>query len=102
MIDKVKRSEIHRLKKLLSNVPADEEGKRGISAIAEYLVANGVIVPPVKVGDKIRPKPFKSIWEVKRFSKPNIVVADVKTGIECTYRYDEFMANAEILSEQVI
>lgn len=99
MIDKVKHSEIHRLKKLLLNVPADEEGKRGISTIAEYLVANGVIVPPVKVGDKIRPKLLKSIWEVKKFSKPNITVASVKTGIEYTYGYDEFMADAEILSE---
>ena len=37
--------------KLLENAPAEYE--KGIDGIADYLLANGVIVPPCKVGDTV-------------------------------------------------
>ena len=42
-----------RLIKLLQSVPSDYEGNRGVGTIADYLIDNGVIVPPCKVGDTI-------------------------------------------------
>ncbi len=42
-----------RLIELLQNVPADLEGNRGVGTIADYLLANGAIVPPCKVGDTV-------------------------------------------------
>ena len=42
-----------RLIKLLQEPPADWEGNRGVGAIADHLLANGVIVPPCKVGDTV-------------------------------------------------
>ena len=46
-------TERERLIELLQNVPADSEGNRGVGRIADYLLENGVIVPPVKAGDTI-------------------------------------------------
>lgn len=40
-----------RLIELLQSVPTDCEGNRGVGTIADYLLANGVIVPPCKVGE---------------------------------------------------
>lgn len=42
-----------RLIKLLQSVPTDYEGHRGVGTIADYLLANGVIAPPCKVGDTV-------------------------------------------------
>ena len=42
-------TEREKLIDLLQNVPADSEGNRGVGTIADYLLENGVIVPPVKV-----------------------------------------------------
>ncbi len=42
-----------RLIELLENVPASPDGEKNIEMIAEYLLENGVIVPPCKVGDKV-------------------------------------------------
>ena len=36
---------------LLQSVPVDCTDCRGVGTIADYLLENGVIVPPVKVGD---------------------------------------------------
>lgn len=46
-------TERERLIDLLQNVPTDFEGNRGVGTITDYLLANGVIVPPVKCGDTI-------------------------------------------------
>ena len=43
----------YRLIDLLQSVPTDYEGNVGICAIADHLLANGVIVPPCKVGQTI-------------------------------------------------
>ena len=43
-------TERERLIELLQNVPADSEGNRGVGRIADYLLENGVIAPPVQVG----------------------------------------------------
>lgn len=42
-----------RLIELLSTAPADFDGNRNVSTLADYLLANGVIVPPCKVGDTV-------------------------------------------------
>ena len=44
-------TERERLIELLQNVPADSEGNRGVGRIADYLLENGVIVLPCKIGD---------------------------------------------------
>lgn len=40
-----------KLIELLQNAPSDFEGNKNVSTLADYLLANGVIVPPCKVGD---------------------------------------------------
>lgn len=40
-----------RLIELLQSAPTDEAGNRNVGAIADHLLANGVIAPPCKVGD---------------------------------------------------
>ena len=42
-----------RLIELLESTPTDFEGNRNVGVIADYLLANGVIVPPCKVGDTV-------------------------------------------------
>jgi hypothetical protein len=42
-----------RLIELLQNAPSDYAGNKGVGAIADHLLANGVIVPPCKVGDML-------------------------------------------------
>ena len=42
-----------RLIELLETVPTDEAGNRNVGVIAEHLLANGVLVPPCKVGDSL-------------------------------------------------
>lgn len=42
-----------RLVELLQNAPCDYEGNRGVGTIADHLIANGVILPPCKVGDTV-------------------------------------------------
>lgn len=42
-----------KLIKLLQNAPSDFEGNKNVSTLADYLLANGVIVPPCKVGDTV-------------------------------------------------
>lgn len=46
-------TELERLIELLDNAPADPAGNRNVRTLAEHLLANGVIVPPCKVGDKV-------------------------------------------------
>ena len=46
-------TERERLIELLQNVPADSEGNRGVGRIADYLLENGVIVPPCCIGDTV-------------------------------------------------
>lgn len=42
-----------KLIELLGNVPASTNGEKNIERIAEYLLENGVIAPPCKVGEKV-------------------------------------------------
>ena len=44
-------TDIERLTALLDNAPADPAGNRNVRTLAKHLLANGVIVPPCKVGD---------------------------------------------------
>ena len=46
-------TERERLIELLQSVPVDCTDCRGVGTIADYLLENGVIVPPVKVGDTL-------------------------------------------------
>lgn len=46
-------TDLERLTALLDNAPADPAGNRNVRTLAEYLLANGVIVPPCKVGDTL-------------------------------------------------
>lgn len=46
-------TDLERLTALLDNAPADPAGNRNVRTLAEYLLANGVIVPPCKVGDTV-------------------------------------------------
>ena len=47
------KSERERLIKLLQTVPQEIDGSIGVAKIADHLLANGVVVPPCKVGDKV-------------------------------------------------
>lgn len=42
-----------RLIELLQTVPTDPEGNRNVGVIADYLLENGVVAPPCKIGDTI-------------------------------------------------
>lgn len=42
-----------KLIELLQSVSTNEEGNRGVGSIADFLLENGVIVPPCKVGDTV-------------------------------------------------
>lgn len=73
-----------RLIELLSNAPADFDGNRNVCTLAEHLLANGVIVPPCKVGDTVYYLEGSRILEgtVKSFStimKDNYFVVYVET-----------------------
>lgn len=46
-------TDLERLIELLDNAPADPAGNRNVRTLAEYLLANGAIVPPCKVGDTV-------------------------------------------------
>lgn len=46
-------TDLERLTALLDNAPADPAGNRNVRTLAEYLLANGVVVPPCKVGDTV-------------------------------------------------
>lgn len=46
-------TDLERLTALLDNAPADPAGNRNVRTLAEHLLANGVIVPPCKVGDTV-------------------------------------------------
>ncbi|MBE6784164.1 MAG: hypothetical protein E7536_09165 [Ruminococcaceae bacterium] len=54
-----------RLIELLQSVPANYEGNRGVGSIADFLLENGVIVPPCKVGDTIYRTAIEygEVWE---------------------------------------
>ena len=42
-----------RLKELLTNINHEVHGLPGVNAVTDYLLRNGVIVPPCKVGDTV-------------------------------------------------
>ena len=42
-----------KLIELLENAPAAPNGERNVATLADHLLANGIIVPPCKVGDKV-------------------------------------------------
>lgn len=46
-------TDLERLTALLDNAPADPAGNRNVRTLAEYLLANGVVVQPCKVGDTV-------------------------------------------------
>ena len=50
-------TERERLEELLMASPTDFDGNRNVGVIADYLIANGVIVPPCKVGDTVYVNP---------------------------------------------
>lgn len=52
-------TERERLIELLSTVPQKFDGSIGIGKVADHLLANGVIVPPCKVGDTVWFNTFK-------------------------------------------
>ena len=70
-------TERERLIELLQNVPADSEGNRGVGRIADYLLENGVIVPPVKVGDTFFYLYFSD--DEKKYQIDELKVLDVST-----------------------
>ena len=70
-------TERERLIELLQNVPADSEGNRGVGRIADFLLSNGVIVPPVKVGDTFFYLYFSD--DEKKYQIDELKVLDVST-----------------------
>lgn len=42
-----------KLIELLENAPATPNGERNVATLADHLLANGIIVPPCKVGDTL-------------------------------------------------
>ena len=67
-------SERERLINLLQNVPADFEGNRGVGTIADFLLSNGVIVPPVKVGSSDRYPKYTQIYSKNQKFKDMFIV----------------------------
>ena len=59
-----------RLIRLLQNAPSDFEGNRNIETLADYLLANGVIIPPCKVGD--------DIYYINEYGKVGCCEKDIK------------------------
>ena len=58
----------YRLIELLSTAPADFNGNRNVSTLADYLLANGVIIPPCKVGD--------IVYHINTFSPRNPIIKE--------------------------
>lgn len=64
-------TERERLIELLSTTPKEFDGSIGIGKVADYLLTNGVIVPPCKVGgcmytiSRGRPKKWRVCFIVK-------------------------------------
>lgn len=46
-------TERERLIKLMTFAPAGKDGNRNVYTLSDHLLANGVIVPPCKVGDTV-------------------------------------------------
>ena len=61
-------NERERLIELLQNVPSQYVGSRGVGTIADYLLANGVIVLPCKVGDTVYVKWSSKIYPAKVYA----------------------------------
>ena len=78
---------IDKLIELLSTAPADFEGNRNVRTLADYLLKNGVIVPPCKVGDTVYCIEHKAIHEcivkmVKSLTYENKTIFFVETECE--------------------
>ena len=73
-------TDLERLTALLDNAPADPAGNRNVRTLAEHLLANGVIVPPCKVGG--------TVFFVGHISGaiPNFIYDDTITKIGVTTR----------------
>lgn len=54
-------TERERLEELLMASPTDFDGNRNVGVIADYLIANGVLFPPVKIGQEL--------WDI-HYNKP--------------------------------
>ena len=77
-----------RLIELLSNVPTDYAGNRGIGVVADYLLENGVIVPPCKVGDIIWVKDYERNCEIQKAEI--IAILKNRYGMYIRYEYPAF------------
>mgnify|MGYP006864375302 CR=1 FL=1 len=73
-----------RLIELLQSVPADYEGNRGVGSIADYLLANGVIVQPCKVGDTVYVLFGEPSHTIKEFRVRTIVFGETHDSIGFT------------------
>lgn len=75
-------NEREKLIELLQNVPSQYDGSRGVGTIADYLLANGVIVPPCKVGDTVYAAP--PCWHkedgVSAYRITNFLISHNKKG----------------------
>ena len=89
-----------RLIELLQNVPADYEGKLNVGVIADYLIDNGVIAPPCKVGDVVYDifHPHIQEWEV---SDIIIEKAGMYAKLSCKSSYARIGVSANLFGRKV-
>jgi hypothetical protein len=73
--------------------------------IAGYLLANGVIVPPCKVGDYVHFEGLEEQWRVSTINfyeegKPQISITSKTGKITTTMTFDEFSEFAVVLTRE--
>ena len=82
-----------RLVKLLGNAPIgvngitllDKHEPKAIEEIADYLLANGVIVPPCKVGDTV----WSAFWSVRSHKVTRIEITESELNVATNdYRFN--------------
>ena len=85
-----------RLIELLSTAPADFNGNRNVRTLADYLLENGVIVPPCKVGDMVyEVKESKKIVKGKVESIHQNLVGNDKGRWIVTSWFDDYYADSK-------
>lgn len=80
-----------KLIELLMTTPTDYEGNRGVGVIADYLLANGVIVLPCKVGDTVYVISRRDIVPLKVDS-----IMNNNRGINILGRNEKYWGNGTI------
>ena len=85
-----------RLKELLEDAPRIAFSKDESEEIADYLIENGVIVPPCKVGDKVYKICFGKLSEQKIIKKSKVTAIKITDKITITLDYATNLYDTDI------